>query len=693
MKSVHLGVVLVLAMLAVSTLDENRIRAGVGTGSISGTVVASQTNQPLPYANVMVVGTTMGAMSLGDGRYEIKGVPAGTYTVKAMMMAYASQEEDSVVVKAGETTSVSFVLAVKAVTHVQECTVTADGPVVRPRVTTTEKVVDMPVDDVVDAIGLKGGIVKTGDDMRVRGGRPGEVQIQIDGVSPADPPGRYQMVREPWTIPTVACPPPAEAWRYRPANDREQYEATRETGYLEVVANPLSTFSIDVDRASYGNVRRFVRADRLPPPDAVRVEEFLNYFTYDYPEPVGEEPFSVSTEVASCPWNDDHRLVRIALQGRRIDTEKLPPSNLVLLIDVSGSMGDPNKLSLVKQALPFLVLQLRAVDRVAMVVYAGSARIELDTTSGDRKWKILRAIRNLRAGGSTAGAEALVAAYDIAQENFVKGGTNRVILVTDGDFNVGVTSDGDLVRLIEKKRETGVFLTVIGVGEGNLQDAKMEKIADRGNGNYSYIEDLVEARKVFVDEMAGTLATIAKDVKIQVEFNPTRVRSYRLIGYENRTLAKEDFTDDKKDAGDLGSGHTVTALYEIELAANVRASDPDELRYVNVGIKPDAFERDEALTVKLRYKAPNGDESLLIERTALDLGTSFASASVDFRFAAAVAELSMILRDSEFMGSASFDHVIETAREAQGKDVNGYRAEFVELAETCKSLKPEVSER
>lgn len=684
MKSAILGVVLVFAALALSTLDGDVLRAGVETGEIRGRVLASETNKPLPYANVMVVGTTLGAMSLSDGRYAIKGVPVGTYTVRAMIMGFETIDRTGVVVTADGAARVMFALKQKVVTSVQEILVVADKPWVETTMlqvkgrVSEEQLQDMPVADVLDAIGLKAGVVKTGDDMHVRGGRTGEtarggLEAHYGGATP--------------------CDPPNSAWRYRPAADREQYELTRENAFLGVVDNPLSTFSIDVDRASYGNVRRFVNANRLPPPGAVRIEELVNYFAYDYPDPEGAEPFAIHTELAGCPWNREHRLVRIALQGKRVDTEDLPPSNLVFLIDVSGSMQDPDKLALIKTALPLLVMQLRAVDRVAIVVYAGTAALWLDSTPGDRKRTILESIERLEAAGSTAGGAGITRAYEIAEENFVKSGNNRLILATDGDFNVGVTSDAALVQLIEEKRKGGVFLTVLGVGEGNLQDAKMEKLADHGNGNYAYLDDLLEAQKVLVSEMGGTLFTIAKDVKIQVEFNPARVKSYRLIGYENRLLAKEDFADDKKDAGELGAGHTVTALYEIETARDEHSSKETELRYVDVGIKPDAFTREEILTVRLRYKAPDGDESKLVERTALDRGASFANASVDFRFATAVAELGMILRDSKFKGTASYDDVIETAESALGMDPNGYRAEFVELAETCKAIAPQVSER
>ena len=507
-----------------------------------------------------------------------------------------------------------------------------------------EQLQTMPVDEVLESVGLKSGVVT------------------LSG----------------------------EAWRCRPPVDREQYEHAGENDFLGAVENPLSTFSIDVDAASYANMRRFVRNGSLPPGAAVRIEEFVNYFDYDYPQPEGEDPFAIVTEVAECPWDTAHRLVHIGLQGRRIERRDLPPSNLVLLIDVSGSMQPDNKLPLVRSALPMLVAQLRRDDRVAIVVYAGSAGLVLDSTPGSDKRAILDAIERLQAGGSTAGGEGIVLAYQIARRNFIKGGNNRVVLATDGDFNVGVSSDGELVKLIEKERESGVFLTVLGVGEGNLQDAKMEKIADHGNGNYAYLDDLMEAQKVLVNEMGGTIVTIAKDVKIQVEFNPARVKEYRLIGYENRMLKKEDFADDRKDAGELGAGHSVTALYEV-VPADAHAGRGEDLTYTSVQIKPEAGERPEMLMVRLRYKAPDGDESRLIERVAVDGGARFASSSQNFRFAAAVAEFGMLLRDSAYRGRSSFDHVVKTARASQGEDADGYRAEFVQLVEACKSIKPELA--
>jgi Ca-activated chloride channel family protein len=484
---------------------------------------------------------------------------------------------------------------------------------------------------------------------------------------------------------------PQEAWRYAPPVDREQYEHLAENDFLEAIKNPLSTFSIDVDVASYANMRRYVTRGHMPPPAAVRIEEFINYFDYDYPQPTGRDPFAVVTETARCPWNPEHRLVHIGLQGREMERTKAPPSNLVFLVDVSGSMSSPDKLRLIKDALPMLVAQLRRTDRVALVVYAGAAGVVLESTPGDEKNTILEAIRRLESGGSTAGGAGIRLAYDIAEKNFIKKGNNRVILATDGDFNVGVTSDGELVKLIEEKRETGVFLTVLGVGTGNLQDARMEKIADHGNGNYAYLDNLAEAQKVLVNEMFGTIVTIAKDVKIQVEFNPLKVASYRLIGYENRMLKKEDFRDDRKDAGELGAGHTVTALYEITPADG--SEQGEELTFTRTQVKADARSRDELLIVRLRYKQPDGTKSTEIVHTAEDTDAAFDDSSENFRFAAAVAEFGMILRGSSHAGAANLDQVVEVARRASGEDLNGYRAEFVDLAERCKEMQPTVSNK
>jgi Ca-activated chloride channel family protein len=480
-----------------------------------------------------------------------------------------------------------------------------------------------------------------------------------------------------------------EPWRHQgqPGN-REQYDEIVENPFVAVSADPLSTFSIDVDRASYSNVRRFIMQDgQLPPRDAVRIEELVNYFPYSYAEPEGDDPVAINAEVGPAPWKTQHRLVRISLQARRLHLENLPPSNFVFLLDVSGSMVPENKLPLVKAAMRMLVNELRPKDHVAIVVYAGSAGLVLPSTAGDQKEAILGAIDRLEAGGSTAGGAGIRRAYDEAVANFIRGGNNRVILATDGDFNVGVSSDAEMVQLIEEKRQTGVFLTVLGVGEGNLQAAKMEKLADHGNGNYAYLDNILEARKVLVHELGGTLYTVAKDVKIQVEWNPARVRAYRLIGYENRLLRNEDFADDKKDAGEVGSGHSVTALYEVVpvgVNTDVTIRMPDSLRYQRRNTQPSEAAGPELLFVKVRYKAPDGDESRLITQPLL-AGTR-STPSVDFQFQAAVAEFGLLLRNSDFRGKADLARVIAAAREARGPDRDGYRAEFVKLAEAVRGI-------
>jgi len=462
----------------------------------------------------------------------------------------------------------------------------------------------------------------------------------------------------------------------------ENYAEIRENPFLNVGANPLSTFSIDVDRASYSNVRRFLRAGQRPPRDAVRIEELLNYFRYDYPDPTGEHPFAVIAEVGPCPWNPGHRLVHVGLQGRHVDTRDLPASNLVFLVDVSGSMMEANKLPLVKESLRMLVEQLRPQDRISLVAYAGAAGLVLDATPGDRKETILAAIDRLQAGGSTAGGAGLRLAYDVARRNFVRGGNNRVVLATDGDFNVGVSSDAEMFQLIEAKRQEGTFLTVLGFGMGNLKDGRLEGMADRGNGNYAYIDDAREARKTLVAEFGGTMFTIAKDVKLQVEFNPGRVQAYRLIGYENRALRNEEFDDDRRDAGELGAGHSVTALYEIVPAGarmDVDARRPS-LRYQRTQVDAGAAAGPELAFVKLRYKLPDSDTSRLLSQPINDAGPG-ARPSDDFRFSAAVAGFGMLLRESRFRSHASVDGMLSLARESVGDDREGYRREFVALVE------------
>ena len=609
-----------------------------GTGAIAGRVT-DEAGAPIQGAQVVVIGTSLSAITDARGGYRLEKVPEGTRAVRASHVGHSRAEAPSVIVVAGKTTMQHFTL--KAST-----------------------------------------------------GRPDEVAVVDQAGRPRPAPARER--RDELTkrqMPMSISPEGMGAVRagLQPGViagggfNTEDYRHFRDNGFKSTSADPLSTFAIDVDAASYANVRRFLTQGQRPPADAVRVEELINYFTYDYDAPRGSEPFSVTTAQMTAPWAPEHRLVMVGIQGKRIDARELPASNIVFLLDVSGSMSSPDKLPLVKRAFRLLVDQLRAEDRVAIVVYAGAAGVVLPSTSGADKARILAAIDGLEAGGSTAGGAGIKLAYDIARQNHIEGGNNRVILATDGDFNVGVSSEGELVRLIEQRKGQGTFLTVLGFGTGNLKDSRMEALADKGNGHYAYVDDILEARKVFVQELGATLVTIAKDVKIQVEFNPATVAEYRLIGYENRILAHEDFNDDTKDGGELGAGHSVTAIYEVvPLGVQRTASGSvDPLKYqrpVNAG------PANELATVKLRYQPPSSGPSQLISRTVrLE---SRPEGSESLRFAAAVAAYGMLLRNSEFKGSASWDGVLAQARASLGRDVGGYRAEFVRLAELAKGMAP-----
>lgn len=480
----------------------------------------------------------------------------------------------------------------------------------------------------------------------------------------------------------------SDMWKDIPReHNTEEYDKITENTFKIPQLNPLSTFSIDVDAASYTNSRRMINNGQLPYKDAVRIEEFINYFDYDYPNPTGEHPFEVVTEVATCPWNQKHQLVHIGLQGKKLDLKNLAATNLVFLIDASGSMQANNKLPLLKSSLKLLLEQMSENDRIAIVAYAGAAGLVLPSTPATEKETILEALDNISAGGSTAGGAGINLAYKIAKKNLIEGGNNRVILATDGDFNVGTSSTSELVRTIEEKRKDGIYLTICGFGMGNYKDGRMEQISNAGNGNYYYIDNIMEAKKIFVTEMRATLFTIAKDVKIQIEFNPTNVQAYRLIGYENRLLANEDFNDDKKDAGELGAGHTVTALYEI-IPAGVQSSfikGVDQLKYQNVKTAA-AAKTDEIMTLKLRYKKPSEDKSQLISTTISNDNSTFEKSTANFKFSASVAAFGMMLRNSEFKGDASYAQVLDWAKASKGKDKEGYRAEFVKLVSACEAM-------
>jgi Ca-activated chloride channel homolog len=467
----------------------------------------------------------------------------------------------------------------------------------------------------------------------------------------------------------------------------EEYSKVKEQGFCSVKQNPYSTFSIDVDAASYSNMRRLLLQGELPPKNSVRIEEWINYFNYHYPQPYGKHPFSITTEYSDCPWNENHKLLHLGLKGKEMDQKDTPANNLVFLIDVSGSMDEPNKLPLLKKSFRLLLPKLRKKDRVAIVVYAGAAGVALKPTSGDDKLKIAEALDNLDAGGSTAGGEGIELAYKLAEENFMAKGNNRIIMATDGDFNLGVSSEQALEELITKKRDAGIYLSVIGFGDGNLKDNKMELLADKGNGNYNYIDNLLEARKILVQQFGGTLNTIAKDVKIQVEFNPKYVKEYRLIGYDNRRLEAADFNNDKKDAGELGSGHMVTALYEIVVAGSEeKNNNVDDLKYQTVNSSKEGGL--ELANIKFRYKNPSKNDTVshLITQLVYNNKLDKKKTSANFKLASSVTEFGLVLGDSEFKNEASLDQAIELAKQSKGEDEEGYVGELIRLMSMAKDL-------
>ncbi|MCB2406413.1 YfbK domain-containing protein [Hymenobacter lucidus] len=624
------------------------------TRVVQGRILDGRTSQGVPGAEVRVKGTSIVTTSNPTGTYRLL-VPKGPATLVVSALGYGRQERP---VPADGKLDIKLAPDSK---ELSEVVVTATAP--EP----SKRQVSGAVSEV-KAAAVAG---------KVAG-------VRSSGQVPA---GRMQKRKSERNAPVAAdvlydsAPP-------RPVPGAgESYAAIKENGFHTAQKEPLSTFSIDVDAASYSNVRRFLNQGQRPPQDAVRVEEMLNYFHYDYPQPTGSDPFSVTTELAVCPWNAEHQLLHVALQGRQVSTRKLPPANLVFLVDVSGSMNEPDKLPLVQAGLRQLVQELRPQDKVAIVVYAGAAGLVLPATPGNQKADILAALDRLSAGGSTAGGAGLRLAYQVAREQFQKEGNNRVILATDGDFNVGESSDDAMERLITEERESGVFLTVLGVGQGNLQDSKMERLADKGNGNYAYLDNLDEARRVLVRQFGGTLFTLAKDVKLQLEFNPARVQQYRLIGYENRALADEDFNNDRKDAGELGAGHTVTALYE--LIPPGAPTGIDALKYQqNPAPRQPAPASADVMTVKLRYKEPQGLTSRLLERTLRGPAKSVAQASDNLRFAAAVAQFGMLLRQSDYRGTATYGSTEQLAQAARGTDADGYRAEFVRLVKLAEGLSP-----
>ncbi|WP_189630761.1 YfbK domain-containing protein [Roseivirga thermotolerans] len=605
--------------------------------TISGQVTGADDGLPLPQVTVLLKGTRNGVATDLNGKYELE-VPNEKSVLVFCYLGYVSQE-----VQVGK----------RKVVNIQ----------MQPDATALEQV------------------VVTGVGRRRLFNRRAKTEA-----SPANV--QYDMIEDELDLKVLEQDHIQSIYMPNYKSNTESYAEIEENGFNSPFKNPFSTFSIDVDAASYSNVRRFITQGQLPPKDAVKIEEMINYFDYTYNQPTGQHPFHVQHEVGRAPWNRDHYLVHIGIQGQKIEMDQLPPSNIVFLLDVSGSMESKNKLPLLKKSLKLLVHELRPEDRVSIVVYAGAAGEVLPSTSGANKREILKALENLRAGGSTAGGAGIHLAYTIAQENFIKGGNNRIILATDGDFNVGASSDKAMEDLIEEKRKSGVFLTVLGFGMGNYQDSKMEILADKGNGNHAYIDNILEAKKVLVNEFGGTLFTIAKDVKLQVEFNPGTVQAYRLIGYENRLLADEDFNNDKKDAGELGAGHTVTALYEV-IPVGVKSSFKpiDDLKY-QPNHKPEvAINTTDLMTVKLRYKQPDEDRSVYLDTVIPNEVKPIRGMSHNFNWSAAVASFGMLLRESDYLNGYTYHEALELARLSKGYDENGYRAEMIRLMEAAELMK------
>jgi Ca-activated chloride channel family protein len=624
------GVLLLAAFMISATLHPSFTLSD--TGTLKGQVTDAANGDPLPFVQVKLANSSYSNLTDFDGNYVFNHLPPGNYEAEFSLVGYTTLKE-TFTINQGKTTKLDVTLNIQQ-SEVEEIVIVAE---------------EVERESVIS---------------------------KVFGTSQ-----RADVAYSAAPMDGIAYMPEDNTF-----HNTEEYDEIDEIGFRDVIGNPLSTFSIDVDNASYSNIRRFISYNQVPHKDVVRIEEMINYFDYEYPQPKGEHPFYVGTEISQSPWNEDTKLIMIGIQGKDIDYSKAAPSNLVFLLDVSGSMNSENKLPLMKQSLFKLIDQMSEKDRIAIVVYAGAAGLVLPSTPASDKAAIKQALNNLQAGGSTAGGAGIELAYKTALENLIEDGNNRVILCTDGDFNVGASSDAEMVRLIEEKRKSGVFLTICGFGMGNYKDSKMEKIANKGNGNYYYIDTQKEAEKVFVTDMRGTLFTIAKDVKIQVEFNPAKVEEYRLIGYENRMLNKEDFDNDEKDAGELGAGHRVTAIYEVKLKDNKDFSpqgmkDGEELKYQTTKVKDDAYYSEEIMTLKMRYKQPDGDKSKLIEAAVIDNQLPLEESSDNFRFAAAVAEFGMLLRDSEYKGDASYEEVIRLAKGAKGKDTHGYRKEFIGMVE------------
>lgn len=623
------------------------------------TGIVSDDFGPIAGVNVVIKGTKTVTTTDYDGKYSIKAKEGN-----ALVFSYVGKQHKEVVVGKSNVINVTLGDGVKLmeVVTVGYGTTTKEAYVGSSTVSKKDKSVSKALQGQVAGVNVITGNGAPGSDATIRIRGFGSVNDDFSQDSSQTHHGD-----------TIAI-----------STDDEDYGVLIENEFESPKQSPLSTFSIDVDNASYTNIRRFINYGQTVPKDAVRVEEMVNFFKYQYDQPKGNHPFAIQTEYSDCPWNEKHKLLKIGLQGKEIPTDALPNSNFVFLIDVSGSMSSENKLPLLKESMKVLVNELRKNDKVALVVYAGAAGLVLPPTSGDKKETIINALNNLQAGGSTAGGAGIQLAYKIAQENFIKGGNNRVILATDGDFNVGASSDNDMERLIEEKRKSGVFLTCLGYGMGNYKDSKMEILANKGNGNYAYIDNIQEANRFLGKEFKGSMFAIAKDVKIQIEFNPQHVQSYRLIGYENRKLRPEDFKNDAIDAGELGSGHTVTALYEIiPVGVNSTYFTPVEALKYSTPNTTSTF-TDELATIKFRYKKPDGEKSIEMVETIQDKALTIEKTSEDFKFSTAVAWFGLKLRDSKYIGKNSVNDIKALALQGKAKDEEGYRSEFIRLVDAVK---------
>lgn len=695
MKNIHLFIFSVVGALLLlgNTTTIN------STASIKGKITDATQGEAIISASVLLLKgeeLVKGTVTDWDGNYSFQGITPGTYDIKVQYVGYPNKHLKDIVLEKGTEKRLDIQLEANSivldevVVRGYKTSLIQKDRTTQGVVTSSNDIKNLPTRNVNALTAQTAGAAKSnsGEQVAIRGSRTPNTYYYIDGVrvqaeAPQQPNSKPKPKAKPKVKRNTTQKKEAKQIDEEVATIKdsivepqhhEQYEEIKENPFVETAEESTSTFSIDVDNAAYSNVRRFVNNNQLPPADAVRIEEMINYFDYDYAQPKEKTPFNVVTEVAPCPWNPTNYLLHIGLQGKEIDRSQLPSSNIVFLLDVSGSMNSHNKLPLLKSSLALLTDQLSQNDQVSIVVYAGAAGLVLPSTNGSEKTKIKTALNNLRSGGGTAGGQGIKLAYAEARKHFIKGGNNRVILATDGDFNIGVSSDEQLVKLIEKERESGVFLSILGFGTGNYQDAKMQKLANKGNGNHYYIDSYEEAKKVLLNEFGGTMFAIAKDVKIQVQFDKEVVKSYRLVGYENRMLANEDFANDKIDAGELGSGHTVTALYEIEITR-----DSDDLGVVENSKGELHCPISPLGQIDLRYKQPDENTSTLVKTTMAYPITDFEKSSDNFRWAAAIAEYGLVLRNSKYKKTASLAHIQSYAMGAKGKDHNGYRQGFLDM--------------